>query len=270
MKKNLLILTLIVVSAFLISCSKDSNRGNSSSTGTNVYIAGTAFSYGPFLWKNGIATQLPTPNVPTINDGDAYSVFVSGSDVYVAGQNYTRPCLWKNAIATTLDITEGAAYSVCVSGSDVYVAGFLNDLGASYQPILWKNGIATRLPLLSHLVGIANATFVSGNDVYAVGDLDGAIPVLWKNGNATVLDSLGGTTKSVFVSGNDVYVTGLGHNGGEPVLWKNGVAQALDSNHNQGRANAVFVSGNDVYVVGFVSIGTVDFPLLWKNLPIPI
>ena len=90
----------------------------------------------------------------------ANSVFVSGSDVYVAGHygNYAK--VWKNGIATDLsDGTELAeARSVFVSGSDVYVAGNIFKQG-----ILWKNGVPTNLLYEGAEGATAYAVFVTSS-----------------------------------------------------------------------------------------------------------
>jgi len=79
----------------------------------------------------------------------ATSIFVSGSDVYVAGyetlNNYTYATYWKNGVATNLTSNiYSEASSIYVSGSDVYVAGFEVINGIKYA-VYWKNGAATKL-----------------------------------------------------------------------------------------------------------------------------
>jgi len=73
-----------------------------------IYVAGYQNNYLiATLWTNGIATELA-------GGGNATSVFVYGSDVYVAGRgNNGKPLLWVNGTATTL-ATYGIANSVFV------------------------------------------------------------------------------------------------------------------------------------------------------------
>src|SRR5690606_2496289 len=94
------------------------------------------------LWKNG------TPQALTdgTNRSEAGSVYVAGTDVYVAGfESYnSTPAvakLWKNGVAQ--DLTNSTffsqANSVFVSGGDVYVAGReYNNMVSSAK--VWKNG----------------------------------------------------------------------------------------------------------------------------------
>jgi hypothetical protein len=91
-------------------------------SGSDVYVAGEETSTGPDpvwnitsiakVWKNGVATSL--------TDGTynawASSVFVSGSDVYVAGTDGRVAILWKNGVATALSSVYGTtANSVFVT-----------------------------------------------------------------------------------------------------------------------------------------------------------
>jgi hypothetical protein len=78
-------------------------------------------------------------------------IFVSGSDVYIAGSEqvgeYSVATYWKNGQAVRLSDSSSygaAAYSILVSGSDVYVPGFEN-VGEGPTATYWKNGQAVRL-----------------------------------------------------------------------------------------------------------------------------
>jgi hypothetical protein len=167
------------------------------------------------LWKNGIAQRLEGG----IN-GTANSVFVSGGNVYVAG-NYGN--LWKNGVAQRLEGLN-RPNSVFVSGNDVYVAGKREQGLDGDFAILWKNGVAQQL---GDGDGLASSVFVSGNDVYVAGAIGGLFKkraALWKNGVAERLSDKSLTeADAVFVSNGDVYVGGGNSDGGW--LWKNGVGQ---------------------------------------------
>jgi hypothetical protein len=82
--------------------------------GTDVYstsmLSFTGGTYMPAYWKNGVEVELPG-NGATY--GIANSIFVSGSDVYVAGTTSLGGVLWKNGVATLLS-PRGNANSVVV------------------------------------------------------------------------------------------------------------------------------------------------------------
>jgi uncharacterized protein YjdB len=225
-----------------------------------VYVAGCVGSdYRSYaaLWRDGV--KLWASNV----ESKAYSVFASGSDVYVAGitgdafeRKSMRATLWKNGDPQLLGDVESRAYSVFVSGDDVYVAGYSGEWW-NYPAALWKNGQLQPLPD----AWLANSVFVYGDDVYVAGDgewfLNGSGFVigaaLWKNGALQPLPN-GYAAYSVFVSDGDVYVGGnIERDGGAPggaALWKNGAPQLLPAGNDAPYINdcSVFVSGDDVYV----------------------
>jgi len=240
--------------------------------GTDVYVAGS-IGKAAVIWKNGIATYLTNG----LHEATANSVFISGTDVYVAGYEYSSwgdiAKVWKNGIATNLAgglYPNGASYdahanSVLVSGTDVYVAGY-----AYNAAIIWKNGVATRLAggTINNYAE-AFSVAVSGTDVYVAGSAEVAFPqglaaTLWKNSSTFNLNSNGITTaeaNSVFISGTDVYVAGSEQIGGSDKarLWKNGVVTTLSN--GSGSAKSVFVSGTDVYTAGVLNYNAA----LWKN-----
>jgi hypothetical protein len=219
------------------------------------------------VWKNGMQTSIVDGYTPIT----ANSVFVSGNDVYVAGQQNGVAKVWKNGIPISL--TDGKnyaeAYSVFVSSSDVYVAGWESN-GTTYVAKVWKNGVPTSLTdgtSSSH----AFSVFVSGSDMYVAGE-QRPVAKVWKNGVPISLTD--GTNyaeaNSVFVSGSDVYVAGYEPNGTGWVakVWKNGVPTSLTDGTKFAEANSVFVSGSDVYVAGyeFVSFtNPVGVAKVWKN-----
>ena len=95
----------------------------------DVYVAGVEYNGTQRVgkvWKNGVGTSLTTGT--TNSEGN--SVFVLGTDVYVAGMEENSSSvkvakIWKNGVATSLTngLNPARATSVYVSGTDVYVAG---------------------------------------------------------------------------------------------------------------------------------------------------
>ena len=137
------------------------------------------------LWKNGTRQVLFDNQT---GEAEARSVFVSGKDVYAAGNKYNSDAvIWKNGQMQELARPEGClktrAYSVFVAGNDVYVAGeasYEDKPVDTYKPILWKNNVPT---VLDADYGTAYTVFVAGTDVYVGGQ--GKTCSVWKNGNPT-------------------------------------------------------------------------------------
>lgn len=124
-------------------------------SGSNVYIAGSTdqtTETAPNSYYEAPVATLLTNGVPTyftdnLHPSGAQSVFVSGSDVYVAGytsqtaqEDSPVATYWKNGVAVTLPRSANSstsnANSIFVSGQDVYVSGGDNLTTAEY----WKDG----------------------------------------------------------------------------------------------------------------------------------
>lgn len=258
-------------------------------SGSDVYVAGVegvSFPVDPnkmeravTYWKNGVAVVLKGGT----RSANADAIFVSGSDVYVAGcddrtlspsapwSQGAVATLWKNGVAMTLpDDGKGSmATSIFVVGSDVYAAGYVLETKETGPvsnllytvAVYWKNGVRVAL---TDGVRSSDATsiFVSGNDVYVAGNLYayGVTPptnnqaMYWKNGNPVMLVTVGGSVgQSIYVSGADVYVAG--RDASIPSVlatyWKNGIPVRLTES-GAASADQIVVSGNDVYAGGTV------------------
>ncbi len=294
-----------ILSLFLAACKKDNQQKNTKTVPSGVYVAGTRkdtavfwkdgvvnklpmFSapsratgiyvtdkaiyvcgfdgYHAALWVNGVETTLAG------NPSQASSVYVSGNDVYVAGLDNFIPVYWKNGKELTLNrdanSTGGYVYGIYVANGDVYVAGaeyFGPPIIAQYAtPVIWKNGAPTRL-LNTSDNSFAWAVAVSGNDVYAIGNVNSE-GVMWKNGVETVLAPVGFAT-SLFISGNDVYVGGLTSTDLFITYWKNGVETATPVQGQTGPGPpAIYVANNNVYMSGTVNDGSgLVYSAYWAN-----
>jgi hypothetical protein len=196
------------------------------------------------LWKNGEEQKLELPDRgANAEDSKAVSVFVSGEDVYVTGNNGSayRLKLWKNGVAQYLseENLSTESFSIFVSGEDVYRAGI--DMvehkggGLIHNAKLWKNDTEQKL-IVRENISMANAVFVSNDDVYVVGseyneESREGYATLWENGKEKRLSGKYTSANSVFVLNNYVYVVGYGSNNekGEILilLWKNGKEKIL-------------------------------------------
>ncbi len=232
----------------------------------DVYVAGFEFNSNNYSvatsWKNGIASYLTGGT----NTAQAHSVYVAGTDVYVAGTDFGNATYWKNGTSNSLGVSS-AIYSVFVSGPYVLLAGQISN-----RALFWLNG--TPVSLTSGVNGAANSVFGVGTDVYAAGyETNGTnnIAKFWKNSYISATSLTNGLNDamaySIFVSGTDIYVAGYEYNGTNNVakIWKNGVATSLTDGTNYAYAKSVFVSGADVYVAGFEVNGGIYVAKLWKN-----
>lgn len=237
--------------AYPNGASYDAHANSVSVSGSDVYVAGYAFN-AAIIWKNGVATTLGGGMTQTY--AEAFSVFSSGTDVFIAGakeyfypnDGITAAMIWSNSATVSLNtpFNDARAYSVFVSGTGVYVAGEERALDHSVAKV-WKNNVAT---VLSNEFSSALSVFISGTDVYAGGwetvSNVGQLPTLWKNGVATHLSNNDGSVRSVFLSGTDVYAAGseTDHNlNAVAKIWKNGLPINLYSGTARSAAYSVYV-----------------------------
>lgn len=157
--------------------------------------------------------------------------------------------------------------------ADVYMAATESTTLSHRVVKTYKNGIEI-FSTDAQAPAYAGSMFVSGNDVYVVGseggDRDLIVPVMWKNGEKTVLyDESEGKAISIYVSGEDVYIAGWVdvYNSEKDdtmevgKLWKNGKVILSTDEAVDGKFCSVYVSGNDVYVAGYET----NLAKVWKN-----
>ncbi len=125
--KNLILITLTI--NLFTTCRKADVEGNT----REVYVAGhetiDGRLYSAKVWKNGVATNLVGTSLSTY----VYSIYVSGSGVYVAGVEFSSKKemakVWKNWVPT--DLSDGSqtalTTSICVQGYDIYMSGYENN-----------------------------------------------------------------------------------------------------------------------------------------------
>lgn len=245
---------------------------------TYVYVGGNSNNSNNVdvacYWLNG--AHHPVSSVPCCTASEAYSIAVSGNDVYLAGSGpylaNTAATYWKNGTLNVLPASvESIASSIAVRGNDVHVVGV-----DSNAAVYWKNGVATKLtpPNYQSFGSGAYSLFVSGSDVYITGyeaaDNNGSperFATYWKNGVAThVGRDATNHFNSIFVSGNDIYLAGSSTVDGTNVAtyWKNGVATTLSASPYS-EAYSIYVLDNDVYVCGVLHTNSSTAAVYWKN-----
>jgi hypothetical protein len=167
--------------------------------GPDVYVSGfssqcvdTACSSVvaiPVYWKNGVVVELTSAaNQPPVEAAD--SIFVSGSDVYVAGFMYNTPVTessavyWKNGVQVVLDSAPSHANAIFANATDVFIAGDFSNSGFGY----WDNGNEKVIgQAQSSVGGGANAFAISGTDIYVGGQDSEGNAAYWLNGAETNL-----------------------------------------------------------------------------------
>lgn len=167
-----------------------------------------------YSWKNGTATKLiegtETTDI-TVSGGNVYVAgrgWFSGTQV---GAKYWKNGTPVTVSAS--DATYDAANAIFVSGTDVYVAGFSDDGTAKYwkngTAVTIASGIVGNNNSGAELLGI----YAAGNDVYVGGreyshefSPDNKITTTtstvsyWKNGKRTVLKTVTAEDDEVFAS----------------------------------------------------------------------
>lgn len=249
---------------------------------TSIWAVGSGFqSTSANVWYNGTDSALQgTPTSSTASS----SVYVSGSDVYVAGILDDRATVWKNnAIYAQYDLGT-VGLSIVVSNGDIYVAGrerFTNYNRAVY----WKNGVKTTLPVTTNPTnGITDSNamkiFVSGSTVYVTGAINLKATV-WVNG---VINSLStvyfSLADGICVYGDYIYIAGyetISQETGKvkAKYWKRSITTGAitSSSLNTGlvgaAATSISVSSGIVYVCGYQDYNaTTQVPrkaVLWRN-----
>ncbi len=284
----------------------------SAAAGSSVTITGTNFdatAANDIVNFNGTAASVTSAsvsqlvvvvpaggtsgNVTVTTSGGTSNAFAftylasTGPNIYILGSD-TRYGIgyWKNFTFTPTTACL-SAYAMVGSGNNIYVAG----PSTAQTPTYWLNNTAVQL---SAQTGYTFSIFVSGPDVYCLGNINGNYFV-WKNGTATALNStslstIGGSIAGYYLNNGlavnntgDVYVAGAQYLGNSTILkatyWKNGNPVDLTDGIHTGSAwaTAVYISGPDVYVAGIEEIRDVNggivnrAPRLWKNgVSVPI
>ncbi len=235
------------------------------------YVSNPVMETAAVYWKNGVLIRLA--------DWGSYanSIYISGTDVYIAGTVSNKAVYWKNGVLNTLSgnpLQNSDAESVFVSGNDVYVSGAADDGSLSYsflKAAYWKNNVPVQLTggVYSRATGIS----VVGTDIYICGYTANAsslqVATLWKNGIPSFLETTSSMIFAMTISGSDIYAAGLATANNGATYWKNGVSVSLGgvasgSPTLSSAANCIAVSGTDLYIGGQAG-PNYQSATIWKN-----
>lgn len=308
--KKISLLFILYVFMFFISCS-NSDENNTLSpdnpitkdpviTVKDVYISGYEYNYSTSkyrakYWKNGIETYLTDGT----KNAKAFSVFVYGEDVYIAGYEENEGEVkiakyWKNGISVNLTVYNNGdlssiATSIYIENNIIYVTGYKggnynNFPSAEYTPVLWTNGVLDYLPdgygheLSKGFPATPTSLVVKNGNVYIAGNAFYDDGIFWKNGVSEILEREHKpnfsfiVVNSLYLYNNDVYITGSEHWSDAPIgggarFWKNGVVNPLPSlQPYYSKARSIYVTNNNVYIAGSDrSIDGLTKAVYWKN-----
>ncbi|WP_420603507.1 Ig-like domain-containing protein [Flagellimonas sp.] len=234
-------------------------------TDSGVYAVGRSQVGNQFptarLWHNNALVDLE------LGEGgfsEAYSVYVDGQDVYVAGSD-NGGTVWKNG--EVLYKLGNRLNAIFVNGDKVYTAGHeLNDQDEP-KAMVWENETATDLTAGSGSGDEGLSVHVDKQDVYVAGTKD-RVATVWRNGE--VLHSLtdgmsSGFAYSIVVSDGKVYTTG--NDGNVAYVSKNkNILYNLTEGTYDAKASSIQVYGEDVYVAGSERIdNNTGVAKVWKN-----
>jgi hypothetical protein len=194
-----------------------------------------------FLWKNGVKTRYGTSSGASSVFVNGYDVFIAGYNLYNNGASVTY---WQNgSIPNSLLPTKGYASSIYVSGSELYMVGkdFTTGLPTLWRRTF--GGVSnthTKTPLSTNTNSEAYSVSVLGSDTYIAGFEGGAC--YWKNGVRTQLsDNKESSTGEVFTFGKDFYIAGRGGNNLTAGYWENGIRTEVSSTIGS-YATSIFVN----------------------------
>ena len=235
----------------------------------HIYAAGNENGDAK-LWKDGVEEHVLANG--TWYDC-AYSIAVSGTDVYVAGvvtvsAGKTEGRMWKNGVAQSGYANAQNLTSVFVVGSSVYVAGYTS----ANKSAVWKDG-ALLYTLTTGNNCYIYSVAVSGSNVYTTGyEWTGTkyIHKVWENNTERYTLATGLSEcyiTQLYLSGGNIYVAGYDLEpvkGRVPKLWVNGSVVNLICNiEGNNHAHSVFVLDGDIYVAGTAQ--NASKALLWIN-----
>ncbi|WP_271766647.1 hypothetical protein [Aquimarina algiphila] len=217
--------TRVIIAIILIilsSCSKDDDAPQNK----EPQVANQEFTIAEDVKEKEVLATIVVVN--TENDPLTFSITTNDNDLFTITQKGELTL----AIGKTLNYNIAQSHTIIIEVSD-----------------------GTNTTAASITITVTNV-----DDVYALGTEENSagirIPMLWKNGEATVLPSNTANqtfAKAVAVANNgDVYVAGYEQNvlNSSAILWKNGEVIQLADPNKISIANDIYIINDDIYVSG--------------------
>ena len=254
--------------------------------GRDIFISGTSETEGAVYWVNGQKNSINVNSFAsdiTVNNGKIFvSGYTYGSKAHywmVDGQNITQ---------YDLPGFEGEAQSIIVHNSDVYVGGYYSHadgMSGAYS-CYWKNGVKYNNSPRNGDHAASGIAVSSSGDVYLAGyylnNHHYVLPAYWKNNQRSNLSRNNNQTDGEAVTvkirsdGKIVYGGTLSppHNmlGSitKPAYWIGSQRQICNiGGVNQGWQNSgvhgLALHGNTVYQAGWTMNMDGQYPTYWKN-----
>lgn len=234
----------------------------------DVYISGyesNGTNRNALYWKNGVPVRLTFGT----NDSVANGIFVTESDVYVAGVEDSNAGkwvakYWLSGVPYALSdgTYDAVAYRILVEDGNIHVTGKEYDALDNSEGRYWRNGQVHCLTNGDQAVGIA----CSGTNVLLCGSVFGWA-VYWINDVLYPVTGVMSSSYSLVLSDTNIYVAGNIDTNAcrQAVYWENWVPRFLTDGSKDANALAIAVSGEDIHVVGYESNGINDVAMYWKN-----
>jgi len=231
----------------------------------------------------------PTPNIVWQRSNDKGATWIAIDGATSTTYNFTvQPAdtgARFRALATNSQGSILSTAATLIEVPAVYAGGRIDVTNPDSG--YWLNGTWVPLPSPAGTTAQVNALSVSGNKVFAAGNIDSASAGVsqfptgyWLGGNwvdlALPSGSPWGIVNSLVVSGNDLYLAGELFPNYSPGYWLNGTWNGLPVplGSDYAWALSLVVSGADVYAAGYsVGNGVVSpgywFDGTWTGLPLP-
>ncbi len=298
-RKIFIFTILFIILSFVTSCNKEVKVISFSispetlemySSESSQIVASISYSGTDSVYMNWSSSN---PAVASVNEYGVVTAHMQGSadirvecegysgvcavtvikEVYIAGYeeingtNIVQQWTGGKINSITGSSLDSYAYTTIAPEGIVYIGGKSktnDDISLIYHASLWKNGVLTTLDS-SENNSVVYDLALKDKSVMAVGSL-GESAVLWRDNNASILNSGNAVAKAIALSGDKVIICGYStynNTSSNALLWTDGIEQVLAGTN--AKANDVAIYNDKVFVVGYTVINGKRIATLWTN-----